>query len=66
MSIDVIFLSSFFRSVLSSVSVSLCGGLVQGRISEETFTRSQISFEDFCSNPEMLNHPDLVVKIDNK
>ena len=47
--------------------MSLCGGgVTQGRISEEAFASSQISFGDFCSNPEMLNHPDLVVKIDNK
>ena len=66
MCIEYISLSTLSRSLLSNVSISLCGGLNQGRISEEAFTSAQISFGDFCSNLEMLNHPDLVVKIDNK
>lgn len=53
-------------NTLSDIAISRCGGLSQGRISNEMFQSSQISFAEFCSNPEILAHPDTVVRINNK
>lgn len=56
----------FSSNTLSDVAISRCGGLSNGRISDEMFQNSQISFAEFCSNPELLAHPDIVVRVNNK
>ena len=61
-----IWLFFFPSNTLSDIAISRCGGLSNGRISDEIFQNSQISFAEFCSNPELLAHPDIVVRVNNK
>ena len=49
--------------LLSDISISKCG---HNDITEKSFLDNQIPFTMFCSNPEILSHPDVVVKMNGK
>lgn len=53
-----------------SVEMSLCGHLwetEQDQLKEKLFKNYLVKFEEFQNNPwEVINHPDLLVKMDNK
>ncbi|XP_041361704.1 phosphatidate phosphatase LPIN2-like isoform X2 [Gigantopelta aegis] len=60
------FLESEVRH-LGRVSLSLCGGLSDPHgISLNTFMQKVVTFDDISENPNMINNPDLVVKILDK
>ncbi|XP_012908761.2 phosphatidate phosphatase LPIN3 isoform X3 [Mustela putorius furo] len=53
--------------VVAMITVSLCGGLADGRdISLEKFNQHIVSYQDLVQNPGLLEHPNLVVKINEK
>ncbi|XP_045836863.1 phosphatidate phosphatase LPIN3 isoform X7 [Meles meles] len=53
--------------VVTMIAVSLCGGLADGRdISLEKFNQHIVSYQDLVQNPGLLEHPNLVVKINEK
>lgn len=53
--------------VVARIALSLCGGLADGRdISLEKFNQHIVSYQDLVHNPGLLEHPNLVVKIDEK
>lgn len=45
--------------------MSLCGHLDSG-ISDELFNQFTVSYDDFVTNPMLIENPDLVVRIDGK
>lgn len=47
---------------LGHYSMSLCGGLAQG-VTLEKFMQKIVTFEDLCDNFNMINNPDLVIRI---
>ncbi|VFV16932.1 phosphatidate phosphatase lpin3 [Lynx pardinus] len=52
---------------LDMIVLSLCGGLADSRdISREKFNQHIVSYEDLVQNPGLLEHPNLVVKINEK
>ncbi|XP_047674325.1 phosphatidate phosphatase LPIN1-like isoform X1 [Tachysurus fulvidraco] len=52
---------------LSSISVSLCGGLTDSqKISKEHFQEKVLSYQQFAENPKLIDDPNLVVKIGSK
>eukprot|EP00071_Canis_lupus_P031278 XP_022264835.1 phosphatidate phosphatase LPIN3 isoform X6 [Canis lupus familiaris] len=49
------------------IELSLCGGLADSRdISLEKFNQHIVSYQDLVQNPGLLEHPNLVVKINEK
>ncbi|XP_077634977.1 phosphatidate phosphatase LPIN3 [Crocuta crocuta] len=49
------------------IVLSLCGGLADSRdISREKFNQHIVSYQDLVQNPGLLEHPNLVVKINEK
>ena len=50
--------------LLSDVAVSHCG--LSEDLTEECFAQSQVSFSEFCSNPELLGKPNTVIRIGGK
>ncbi|XP_065112466.1 phosphatidate phosphatase LPIN1 isoform X2 [Paramisgurnus dabryanus] len=52
---------------LPSIAISLCGGLTENReITKEHFQQRSVSYQQFTENPSIIDHPNLVVKIDSK
>ncbi|XP_045660590.1 phosphatidate phosphatase LPIN3 isoform X1 [Ursus americanus] len=53
--------------MVDMVALSLCGGLADsGDISLEKFNQHIVSYQDLVQNPGLLEHPNLVVKINEK
>ncbi|XP_057168505.1 phosphatidate phosphatase LPIN3 isoform X3 [Ursus arctos] len=53
--------------MVDMVALSLCGGLSDsGDISLEKFNQHIVSYQDLVQNPGLLEHPNLVVKINEK
>ncbi|ESP03369.1 hypothetical protein LOTGIDRAFT_171454 [Lottia gigantea] len=62
----VSFLESEVRH-LGHVSLSLCGGLSDpDGVNLEKFMQKVVTFGDLCEKPNMINDPDLVVRIHDK
>uniref|UniRef100_A0A8C8DUW1 phosphatidate phosphatase n=1 Tax=Oryzias sinensis TaxID=183150 RepID=A0A8C8DUW1_9TELE len=54
-------------SDLTSVSISLCGGLTNSKeITKEQFEEKIISYQQFLENPSIIDDPNLVVRIGTK
>ncbi|KAF6735885.1 Phosphatidate phosphatase LPIN1 [Oryzias melastigma] len=54
-------------SDLTSVSISLCGGLTNSKeITKEQFDEKIISYQQFLENPSIIDDPNLVVRIGTK
>ncbi|CAL8350981.1 unnamed protein product [Merluccius merluccius] len=52
---------------LPHVAISLCGGLTANReITREQFLEKSISYQQFSSNPSLIDDPNLVVKLGTK
>ncbi|XP_072297638.1 phosphatidate phosphatase LPIN1 isoform X2 [Eucyclogobius newberryi] len=52
---------------LPSMAISLCGGLLDNReITNEQFHTKIVSFQQFATNPSLIDDPNLVVKIGSK
>ncbi|XP_030897065.1 phosphatidate phosphatase LPIN3 isoform X5 [Leptonychotes weddellii] len=50
--------------MVDMIELSLCGGLAESRdISLEKFNQHIVSYQDLVQNPGLLEHPNLVVKI---
>ncbi|KAI8486865.1 Lipin-3 [Branchiostoma belcheri] len=49
-------------------AMSLCGGLTatDRDIPDEKFMSAIVTYKDLCENPNILNHPDLVLRIEGK
>ncbi|XP_064429259.1 phosphatidate phosphatase LPIN3 isoform X6 [Mirounga angustirostris] len=53
--------------MVDMIELSLCGGLAESRdISLEKFNQHIVSYQDLVQNPGLLEHPNLVVKINEK
>ncbi|XP_057309060.1 phosphatidate phosphatase LPIN3-like [Hydractinia symbiolongicarpus] len=48
------------------LDMSLCGDLKNRMVEPEKFLESRVTYEQFCENPELLNDPKLVIRIDNR
>ena len=48
--------------------MSLCGGLQasEGDIPKDKFVQYLVTFEQFCENPNLMNDPNLVIRISDK
>lgn len=52
---------------LGTYSLSLCGGLADpDGITLEKFMSKIVTFDDLCENPNMINNPDLVVRVEEQ
>ena len=53
---------------VTDLALSLCGGLSQpeGVLSHETFLQSLVTYDEFCQDPNILNSPNLVLKMADK
>ena len=52
---------------LGKFSMSLCGGLSDPEgVTLERFMQNVVTFEDLCENYNMINNPELVIRIDEK
>ncbi|XP_077522017.1 phosphatidate phosphatase LPIN isoform X1 [Amblyomma americanum] len=58
----------FCRNKYSDLAMSLCGGLqdCEKSMMEEKFAHFLVTYDNFCENPEVLNNPDLVVRMGGK
>ncbi|KAH9375688.1 hypothetical protein HPB48_017746 [Haemaphysalis longicornis] len=56
------------RHKYSDLAMSLCGGLPDWdkSVMEEKFAHFLVTYDQFCENPEVLNNPDLVVRMGGK
>ena len=47
--------------------MSLCGGLKESEeIPDESFLQDLVTYDEFCENPDIIQDPNLVIKIDDK
>ncbi|KAL5493708.1 hypothetical protein EMCRGX_G014927 [Ephydatia muelleri] len=51
-------------SMFDNIAMSLCGSVET--VSSDTFHNHQVSFTDFCSDPAVLQNPNLVIRIDGR
>ncbi|KAM8953385.1 phosphatidate phosphatase LPIN1 isoform 2-T2 [Pelodytes ibericus] len=52
---------------LPSIAISLCGGLSDNReITKDQFVEQVVTYQQFVENPEIIDDPNLVVKIGSK
>ncbi|XP_060788916.1 phosphatidate phosphatase LPIN2-like isoform X3 [Neoarius graeffei] len=52
---------------LPSISLSLCGGLGDNaHVNKEKFLEHIVTYQQFVDNPDIINNPNLVVRIDNR
>ena len=52
---------------LGPVSLSLCGGLNEADgVSLDKFMQKVVTFDDLAEQPNLIGHPDLVVKIHDR
>lgn len=58
----------FCRHKYSDLAMSLCGGLpdCDKSVMEEKFAHFLVTYDNFCENPDVLNNPDLVVRMGGK
>ena len=49
------------------ISLSLCGGLKESEeIPTDRFLQDLVTYDDLCQNPDIMQNPNLVIKIDDK
>ena len=49
------------------ISLSLCGGLKESEeIPTDRFLQDLVTYDDLCQNPDIMQDPNLVIKIDDK
>ncbi len=47
--------------------MSLCGGLKESEdIPTDRFLQDMVTYDEFCENPNIMQDPNLVIKIDDK
>ena len=56
--------SSPYSDMLSDISVSQCG--LSDDITDQSFASSQISFSEFCANPELLANSNTILRINGR
>ncbi|KAL3228810.1 hypothetical protein MRX96_023712 [Rhipicephalus microplus] len=58
----------FCRNKYSDLAMSLCGGLMdcEKSMMEEKFAHFLVTYDTFCENPDVINNPDLVIRMGGK
>ncbi|KAH6926334.1 hypothetical protein HPB50_017289 [Hyalomma asiaticum] len=58
----------FCRNKYSDLAMSLCGGLqdCEKSMMEEKFAHFLVTYDTFCENPDVINNPDLVIRMGGK
>ncbi|KAL1471189.1 hypothetical protein MTO96_040048 [Rhipicephalus appendiculatus] len=58
----------FCRNKYSDLAMSLCGGLLdcEKSMMEEKFAHFLVTYDTFCENPDVINNPDLVIRMGGK
>ena len=51
----------------NEIEISLCGGIADtADMNGEIFAKGRISYDQLCANPALLQHKDLLFKINKK